>query len=450
MKLWEKGYQVNEKIERFVVGEDYLLDRELVFFDCIGTISHIRGLLDIGILTQDEFKRIKAGLCEIIELDKRSEFVIEESDEDCHTKIENHLVRKVGRCAEKIHTGRSRNDQVLTALRLYAKDRLLSLQEKTLSLSEEFLCFAERFESVPMPGRTHLQKAMLSSVGLWAGAYSESLADDARLLYAVYDLCDQSPLGAGASYGVPLCLDRELTARLLGFSKVQKNSLYVNNSRGKFEAFILFALLGVVLDISKFAEDLIIFMLPEFSYFSLPDDFFFGSSSMPQKKNPSFLEMMRARSNSFISHIFQTVSIINSLPSGYNQDLQETKGPLLSGFRLVQSMIEITRLVVENLSVNEDALKKGISSEIFAYDAAIELVKEGVPFREAYRRVAKELDRLNLIDLREAMERRSHIGAPGNLELSKLKTEIKERRGMVKGMREAFNERIEELIKQDL
>ncbi|MBU2462039.1 argininosuccinate lyase, partial [bacterium] len=424
MKLWQKDYTPNEKIEAFVVDKDYLLDQALVRFDCLGSIAHIKGLLDIGILTADEFSLLKNGLLEIIELDKKGRFIIQFSDEDVHTKIENHLTEKLGDVAKKIHTARSRNDQILTAIRLYAKERFLTIEEKTASLSLSFLAFAEKYSMIPMPGRTHLQKAMPSSLGLWAGAFSESVLDNFIIMEASYELLDQSPLGSGAGYGIPLPLNRELTAELLSFSKVQRNSLYANNSRGKFEANLLMSLLGVVLDISKFSADLILFLLPEFSYFHLQDEFFLGSSIMPQKKNPSFLEMIRARSNTFISLVFQAISITNNLPSGYNQDFQETKEPFIKGLDLGEELIEIARLIIENLKPNEEALKSACSPEIFAQDKAIELVKEGMPFREAYQKVAQELDKIEIPEIEEALKKRSHIGGSGNLQLTRLREEI--------------------------
>lgn len=445
MKLWQKDYTPNEKIEAFVVGKDYLLDQSLVRFDCLGSIAHIKGLLDIGILTQDEFYTLKKGLLEIIELDTEGRFIIQFNDEDVHTKIENHLVEKLGDVAKKIHTGRSRNDQVLTAIRLYAKERFLAIEEKAISLSLSFLTFAEKYPMIPMPGRTHLQKAMPSSLGLWAGAFSESTLDNLIVMDAGYELYDQSPLGSGASYGIPLSLNRELTAELLSFSKVQKNTLYANNSRGKFEASLLMSLLGVTLDISKFSGDLILFILPEFNYFELPEEFFLGSSIMPQKKNPSFLEMIRARSNTFISLVFQIVSIANNLPSGYNQDFQETKEPFIRGLDIVEELIEIANLIIENLKPNEVSLRKACTPEIFSQDKAIELVKEGALFRDAYMKVAKEIDKVETPEIEETLKKRSHIGGTGNLQLERLREEILSKQKEIIQRKEDFRKRLLEL-----
>ena len=442
MKLWQKDYTPNERIEAFVVGRDYLLDQVLVRFDCLGSIAHIRGLLDIGILTEDEFSILKKGLLEIIELDKEGRFIIQPEDEDVHTKIENHLTENIGDTAKKIHTARSRNDQVLTAIRLYAKERFLTIEEKTISLSLSFLTFAEKYHIIPMPGRTHFQKAMPSSLGLWAGAFSESLLDNLIIMDAGYELCDQSPLGSGASYGIPLPLNRELTAELLSFSRVQRNALYANNSRGKIEASLLMGLLVVVLDISKFSSDLIPFLLPELGYFQLPDEFFLGSSIMPQKRNPSFLEMIRARSNTFISLVFQVISIINSLPSGYNQDFQETKEPFIKGLDIAEELIEIASLIIENLKPNEEALRKACTPEIFAQDKAIELVKEGMPFREAYKKVAKELDKVEAPEIESALKKRSHIGGTGNLQLERLREEILSKQKEIAKRKEDWEKRI--------
>ncbi|HAW49697.1 TPA: argininosuccinate lyase [bacterium] len=447
MKLWQKDYEIDKRIDGFVVGDDWLFDQRLVRFDAIGTIGHIKSLNKLGIITDDEEKKIKNCLLEIIELDKKKEFVISPSDEDCHTKIENYLIEKLGDVGKKVHTGRSRNDQVILAIRLYSKSTLIEIRKKTISLIEAFLNLAKEGENIPMPGRTHLQKAMPSSVGLWAGAFSESIIDGLSIIESAYRMNDQSPLGAGSSYGVPIDIDRDFIREIFGFSRIQKNSLYVINSRGKQEAYILFSLLWIILDLSKFAEDLIIFSLPEFGYFFFPDSFLLGSSMMPQKKNPSFLEIIRARSNTFISYISRIFSIINSLPSGYNQDLQETKKTFFLGLDLAEKIIDTSILIVQNLRINEDNLTKGFTRDIFATDHAIDLVlNEGIPFRDAYRKVAEEIENLPSPDPYVSLKKRKHIGGPGNLMLDELKEEINRAKERIRKDEEGFINKINGLL----
>jgi len=416
-KLWQKDYQLDKLVEEFTVGDDYILDRSLVPADCIGSLAHGAMLARIGILRQDEFASLKAGLCRIIAEHNEGKFTITREQEDCHTAIEERLTGLVGDAGKKIHTGRSRNDQVLLALRLYGRSFILDLMEDGISLCRSFLTFSRDHAEVPMPGRTHMQVAMPSSVGLWAGAWAEALLDVLDLLSSVYRIWNQCPLGSAASYGVPLPLDREYVAELLAFPRLQNNVLYANNSRGSFEAILLDALdhLGIVL--GKCAEDLILFSMPEFGYFSLPDRLCSGSSIMPQKKNPDGLELVRAKSGSLSACSFRVKSIIRSLPSGYNRDYQETKEPFLKGLGLASSCIRIMKLTIDELRVNEDALKAGFSPEIFATDAALERVRQGESFRDAYREVGLNLKELSNQDPLEAIHKRTSTGTPGNLRL---------------------------------
>ncbi len=443
MRLWEKGDEPNKSIEDFVVADDYKLDQRLVKWDCIGSFAHVKSLAKIGILTDDETEKLKQCLIEVIELEREGKFIIQRDDEDCHTKIENYLTEKLGDLGKKIHTARSRNEQVILALRLYAKDFLLKHKKKHIELAEIFLNFALEFEFIPMPGRTHLQKAMASSVGLWAGSFLESILEGISIISSSYKLNNQSVLGAGASYGVPLPIDREFIREILGFERLQKNTLYVNNSRGKIESYILFSILWTILDISKFSQDLMLFLLPEFGYFSLKEEFLLGSSIMPQKKNPSVLEMIRARSNTFISYIFQILSIINSLPSGYNQDFQETKKPFFAGCDLADSIIDAAISVVKNLKVNNEALLKGFTPEIFATDYALNLVlEENIPFRDAYKKIAQNLSNLPPIDPNFSIRERKSIGASSNLMVEVLKEDIERLKKEVDEEEKGFKEKI--------
>lgn len=430
MRLWDKGTKIDSKIEDFVVSCDYLLDQRLVKWDCLGQIAQIKSLQKIGILTKEEESTIKKELLHIIELDSNKRFIIERSDEDVHTKIENYLTERLGPLGKKVHTGRSRNEQIILDLRLYSKDFLLSIKKKHIELCLAFLNFAKENSLVPMPGRTHLQKAMPSSVSLWLCSFLESMLDGASIISSAYAINDTSPLGVGSGYGVCLPIDREFIREILGFKRLQRNPIYVNNSRGKIESYILFSLLWSILDLSKFSSDLLYFTLPEFGYFTLDEKLLLGSSLMAQKKNPSVLEMIRARSHTFISHIFQILSIINSLPSGYNQDFQETKEPFFAGCDLADAIIDATISIIKNLKVNKEALLKGFTPEIFATDHTLKMVlEEKIPFRDAYKRIAKDIDSLRPLDPHQiCKERERHLSLLSlEIELKRLEEEaIKE------------------------
>lgn len=430
-KIWKKDYELDELVEEFTVGRDYELDMRLVQSDCLASIAHASMLAHIGVLTQVESTELKRELLAIMSDHRAGRFAVERADEDCHTAIENRLTERLGDPGKKIHTGRSRNDQVLAALRLYGRSRLLSIAERLLELVSQLSTFAAKHRLVPMPGRTHMQPAMPSSVGLWAAAFAEELLDDFSLLWNAYLMNDQSPLGSAASYGVPLPLDREMVAAALGFHRLQNNVLYVNNSRGKFESIALDALDQCGLTLSKIAQDLIIFSMPEFGYFALPDELCSGSSIMPQKKNPDALELLRSRSAALSACSLQIRTTIRSLPSGYNRDLQDTKEPYMRGLDIADAIIGIMSLTIRRLAVNETRLVEGFSPEIFATDAALELVAGGRSFREAYREVGLDLDRLAARDAKETIPRRTSTGTSGNLGLEGLERSLDTQRRAV-------------------
>ncbi|MDA3939718.1 MAG: argininosuccinate lyase [Spirochaetia bacterium] len=423
-KLWQKGYSLNKLMEEFTVGRDFELDQNLVISDCLASSAHGKMLNAIGILTHDEFEDIQKGLREIVKLSSEDNFPITISDEDCHTAIENYLVSHIGDAGKKIHTGRSRNDQVLTCLRIYSRDFLYTFIKESVSLSNLLSEFAKKYELTPMPGRTHMQIAMPSSVGLWAAAFAEEITDSLRMAQSVLGIIDQSPLGSAASYGVPIALDRELTASLMGFGKVQNNVLYVNNSRGKFESLIIDSLDQIVLTLSKMAQDLILFSLPEFGYFSLPAELCSGSSIMPQKKNPDGLELLRAKSASVSAYGIQIKNIIRSLPTGYNRDFQEVKEPFIKGIKLSLQCVRIMQLTISELVVNTDNLEKAFTPEIFATDEAIKMVLSGKNFRDAYRDVGTNLEQVEIMSPLEGIQTRTSTGTAGNLRLDKLEKNL--------------------------
>jgi len=392
-KLWHKGLDIDKEIEKFTVGNDYILDQKLVKFDAIASTAHAEMLAKIGILSSAELNKIKDCLKEIIASAENGNFEIRQEDEDCHTAIENFLVKRIGPAGEKIHTARSRNDQVLAAIRLYTKDELKLIRELVNGLVAAIGQFDERFGKIKIPGYTHMQKAMPSSLGLWIGSFQEALQDDLRMIAAAEEVIDQSPLGSAAGYGVPaIAIDREFVAAKLGFKKVQNNTLYAQNSRGKFELFVLQSLQQTMLDLNKLATDIMLFTTAEFGFLELPKEFCTGSSIMPQKKNPDAIELLRGKTAMFSSYCHQVEAVIINLPSGYNRDYQLTKQPLIEGIDTAKSCISIASAVLKKLEANDERCNKAMqeSKELFATEEAYRLVQKGMPFREAYRKISEK------------------------------------------------------------
>ncbi len=425
MKLWDKGHSLNKEIEKFTVGNDFFIDQNLVKYDIFGSIAHSAMLNKIGILSKNEYEKLRKCLSDIYRLNEKKLFEIKPGDEDAHTAIENYLTKKLGSLGKKIHTARSRNDQVLADIRLYSKDKLLEVQKLALELASALVVLAEKHKDTPMPGYTHSRKAMPSSVGLYFACFAESFADDIEILCGAYHINDQCPLGSGAGYGVPLNIDRKLVSGLLGFEKVQNNVLYAQNSRGKFEMLAISALGSVMNDLSKLSNDLILFSMDEFGFFNLPDEFCTGSSIMPQKKNPDVLELTRAKAAKVDSNLYLVKSILSKLQSGYNRDLQLTKEALVESFEITLSSLKIFILVMKGLKVNWSNCMKGCTPELFAADYAYGLVKNGMPFRDAYRQAAKGIGKIKNINPVRNIKSKNHIGATGNLGLSGIKSRIK-------------------------
>ncbi len=446
---WNNNIKKTKFVKEFTSGEDVTLDQFLVKYDVLGNLAHATMLSKIGILSASELEKLKRELKTILKLDKEDRFQINTFDEDVHLKVEDYLTRKLDEIGKKIHTGRSRNDQVLVDTRLFSKERLLTIQEKVLDLCSVLVEFGEKNKATPMPGYTHFRKAMPSSVGLWILSFAESLLDDLILIKASYNLNNQNPLGSAAGFGVPINIDRELTTKLLGFEKVQNNVLYVQNSRGKIESAILSALSQIMLDLGKFSNDLIVFSSDEFEFFELPEFLCTGSSIMPKKRNPDVLELIRARSNKVFSYLSQTISIIKDLPSGYNRDLQETKEPLIRSFNIVDSCLDMAEAVIKNLKINENKLVNAFNSQIFAADEALNMVSKGTPFRDAYKNV--ELNFLHppkgLQNPKQVIKERTHTGTTGNLGVENLQKQIIKEKDMLLAEKEKFKDTVDRLLK---
>src|SRR6266478_5064841 len=456
-KLWQKGYRLNEQVERFEAAQNSVLDSRLIRHDAWGSLAHVAMLTKIGVLTEAEHRVLKDTLCNILELEATHEFTVTLADEDVHTGIENYLVATAGAAGKKIHMARSRNDQVLVDLRLYGKEQLHSVAAKLRNLCSTLLELADAHAGTPMPGYTHMQRAMLSSVGLWAASFAEALLDDEQLLSAAYVLNDQSPLGSAAGYGVPIAIDRQYCSDLLGFSKVQNNVIYVQNSRGKIEAAIVQALAQIMLDLSKLAQDILLFATVEYGFFQLPQELCTGSSIMPQKRNLGVMELVRARTQTVLALQQQILGIVSGLPSGYNMDYQETKRPFMEALDIVQESLEICTLVISVLHVNSERLVAACTYELFATDRAYELALEGhMPFRDAYRIVGAEvtaqLDRHLPLpvesqeQLAERLAARSHLGGAGNLGLAQAQERLAEARADWEQRKETFTAARQKLV----
>ncbi len=419
-KLWAKNYDLDATMEAYTVGRDYLLDMDLVEADVLGNIAHSTMLAKIGLLTGDELAAVKSALAGILIDYHAGKFVIDRSDEDVHTAVEGAVTARAGDVGKKIHTARSRNDQVTLDTRLYTRDRLLDIMHLTLEMVRTLIAFADKHKDVPYPGRTHTQLAMPASIGLWSAAFAESLLDDYMLLEAAYILNNQNPLGSAASYGVAVPIDRELTTQLLGFVNPINNVLYANNSRGKFEQTVIFACSQVMLDLAKLANDAILFAIPEFGYLKLPAKYCPGPSIMPQKKNPGPLELTRARASTVMGDLFTVMSITKALPSGYNRDLQDTKEPLMRSLATTRDTLIVDKMIFDALEVNPEACIRAFRPEIFAADVALKMAtNEGIPFRDAYKKVGLDLEALQNEDPLENIRAKTHLGAPGNLGLDR-------------------------------
>ena len=390
-KLWEKGVGFDKKIESFTVGNDNDLDQILLPYDCEASIAHVKMLNKMKYLNDNESDKLIKELNFILEESKSGNFKIKKSHEDCHTAIEDHLVNTCGDSGKKIHTARSRNDQVLTALRLYYRESIDDVKKLLIDLIKSLELFSDKNGKIQFPGYTHMQKAMPSSVQLWSNAYIESMNDDLKLLQTAYALINQSPLGSGAAFGVPINIDRKFLAKELKFDSVQDNPIYCQLSRGKFELYIINIFTQIMFSINRIASDIVLFCTDEFKFFSLPDEFCSGSSIMPNKRNPDVLELLRGSYSILIGYQSQIQSLSQNLISGYNRDIQLSKEPTMRSIDLIKNCLDINTLVISGLIVNEENCKKAMTDELFATEQAYNMVKEGIPFRQAYRKIADEL-----------------------------------------------------------
>ncbi|MCA9625151.1 MAG: argininosuccinate lyase [Myxococcales bacterium] len=423
--LWDKGGESDAAMMRYTARDDWQLDQRLLIHDLRATLAHVRGLSRIDLLSADELSRMEAAIAELVEREERGELIVTRDYEDGHSFIEAELVAKLGDLGKKVHTGRSRNDQVLVALRLYERDAVDALTAATKQAALVLLDRAEADRDLPMPGYTHLQRAVPSNVGLWLSATAESLADALDMLVAVRRLLDRSPLGGAAGYGVNLALDRAGVAEELGFAAVADNPMTSQASRGVVEVQLCTAAWQVMAAVRRFAWDLSLFTTSEFGFVRLDDALTTGSSIMPNKRNPDVVELMRAACGVVQGAIMELMSGL-SLPSGYHRDGQLSKAPLFRAIDETLATIHILPRVVEGMTLNADRMRAAITPECYATDRAVELTAQGMPFRDAYRQVADEIAQLEAGDPEQSLHARSSPGGPGALRLEALRRRLED------------------------
>ena len=412
-KLWDKGFEINAEIERYTVGRDRELDLYLAQDDVLGSMAHITMLQSIGLLEKDELAALLAQLKEIHAQILQGDFQIEDGIEDVHSQVELMLTRSLGEMGKKIHSGRSRNDQVLVDLRLFTRRQLRMVVEDVCSLFRELQAQSERYKNVLMPGYTHLQVAMPSSFGLWFGAYAESLVDDMMMLQAAYRQTNRNPLGSAAGYGSSFPLDRSMTTRLLGFDSMDYNVVYAQMGRGKTERNVAFALASVASTVSKMAFDACLYNSQNFAFVRLPKECTTGSSIMPHKKNPDVFELTRAKCNKLQALPQQIMMIMNNLPSGYFRDLQIIKEVFLPAFQELRDCLQMSAYIIRKMEVNEEILSDSRYDLMFSVEEVNRLATEGMPFRDAYKKVGLDIEAGSFMPQKDIHH--THEGSIGNL-----------------------------------
>ena len=413
MKLWNKGFEPDKAIEEYTVGNDRVLDLRLAQYDIEGSMAHIKMLETIGLLEKSELEQLLAALAELLEEAKKGNFVIEEGVEDVHSQVELMLTRKLGDVGKKIHSGRSRNDQVLVDLKLFMRDELRKVASHAKQLFDRLIALSEEHKDTLMPGYTHLQIAMPSSFGLWFGAYAESLIDDMRLVVAAYDTANQNPLGSAAGYGSSFPLNRTMTTELLGFETLHYNAVAAQMSRGKTERAAAFAIAGLASTTGRFAMDVCLFMCQNFGFVSFPDNLTTGSSIMPHKKNPDVFEITRGKCNRLQAVPNEIALMTANLPLGYHRDMQLLKDVIFPATTEICYVMEMCDFMLQNIRINKGILEDKKYDYLFTVEDVNRLVLEGTPFREAYREVGIAVQEGRYTPTREVHH--THEGSIGNL-----------------------------------
>lgn len=422
MKLWDKGFSTDKKIDHFTVGNDRELDLHLAKYDVIASKAHAKMLGEIGLLTEKETKALVSELNNIATKIENGTFVIENNFEDMHSKIEFQLTLALGDTGKKIHTARSRNDQVLVAMHLYLKDELGEIKSMTKTLFDLLLNLADKYKRVLLPGYTHLQIAMPSSFGLWFSAYAESLIDDLYFVNAAFKVADQNPLGSAAGYGSSFPIDRSFTTKEMGFETMKYNVVAAQMGRGKVEKATAFGMANIAATLSKMAMDICLYMSQNFDFISFPDELTTGSSIMPHKKNPDVFELVRGKCNKLQSIPNQLTMVINNLPSGYHRDLQLVKEIIVPAIQDMKACLEIMTFSLREIQVNDGILEDPKYDYLFSVDTLNELVQNGMPFRDAYKQMGKEIDAGTFTPKRNI--KHTHEGSLGNLCLEEIRKKM--------------------------
>ena len=424
MKLWEeKDKKRNEIIDQFTVGKDRYYDTLLAKYDCKASIAHSKMLAKVNILSKNESDKLNKVLNEIIDEIKKGEFKIEDEFEDMHSKIEFVLIQKLGDLGKKIHTARSRNDQVLVAIQLFVKDKLNSIKKEIHSLFNILIKLSEKYKSFIIPGYTHMQLAMPSSFGLWFSAYAETLIDDVVSINNALSIVDQNPLGSAAGYGTSFPIDRKSTTKSLNFSELKYNSLAAQISRGKIEKQTLSAISSISSTLSKFCMDICLYMGQDFNFISFPENLTTGSSIMPHKKNPDIFELIRGKCNIIQSLPNQINLLTTNLPSGYHREMQLTKAPLIESINEIKSCLKIFNHSIKKIIINKNIIDNPKYDYLFTVDSLNKWVMQGIPFRDAYKKMKLEIKNKNYIPNKKL--KHTHIGSIGNLNLNDIKMKMK-------------------------
>ena len=418
-KLWTKNVSMTTEIEKFTVGKDREMDLYLAKYDILGSMAHITMLQSIGLLTADELKTLLKELKEIYRQAEKGEFVIEEGVEDVHSQVEMLLTSKLGDIGKKIHSGRSRNDQVLVDLKLFIRDQIKEIAGLVKNLFDELITQSERYKNVLMPGYTHLQVAMPSSFGLWFGAYAEGLVDDMQYLQAAWKITNRNPLGSAAGYGSSFPLNRQMTTDLLGFDSMDYNVVYAQMGRGKTERNVAFSMASIAGTLAKLAFDACMFNSQNFGFVKLPADCTTGSSIMPHKKNPDVFELTRAKCNKLQALPVTITMIMNNLPVGYFRDLQIIKEAFLPAFDELKDCLQMAAYIINKMEVNEDILNNPIYDPMFSVEEVNRLAREGMPFRDAYKKVGLDIEAGSFTPNKDIHH--THEGSIGNLCNDKIK-----------------------------
>ena len=413
MKIWQKNIQVNKGIEVFTVGKDRELDLQMAAFDVLGSLAHVEMLASINLLTSDELAEVKVALKVIYNEIEEGKFTIDESVEDVHSQVEWLLTQRIGEAGKKIHSGRSRNDQVLVDLKLYFRSCIQEIVANTSTLFNQLIMLSNTHQDKLLPGYTHLQIAMPSSFGLWFGAYAESFADDMEVMLAAYKVCNKNPLGSAAGYGSSFPLNRTMTTELLGFERLNYNVVYAQMGRGKTERILAQAMANVAATLAKMAMDVCLFINQNFGFISFPDELTTGSSIMPHKKNPDVFELIRSRCNKIQALPNEIAMMTTNLPSGYHRDLQLLKENLFPAITSLNECLEMTTFMLQNIKIKDNILDDKKYDYLFSVDVVNELALNGTPFREAYKIVGETID--NGIFAPNKSVKHTHEGSIGNL-----------------------------------